>query len=71
MLLQVVWKCHDRKDKYKGIDAHRGGGGNGGKGGYETAPPRQIFEKRVNKTQNRWTPPLDFQPVASMYKGLL
>jgi hypothetical protein len=29
------------------IDAHRGG--KGGKGGYETAPPRQIFKKLVNK----------------------
>ncbi len=39
------------------------GGGSKGEGGYETAPPRQIFEKLVNKnaiksfkTQNRWTP---------------
>jgi hypothetical protein len=30
------------------IDAHREGGGGRGKGD-ETAPPRQIFEKLVNK----------------------
>ncbi len=30
------------------IDAHRGAGVRG-EGGYETAPPRQIFKKLVNK----------------------
>jgi hypothetical protein len=40
------------------IDAHRGG--KGGEGGDETAPPRQIFEKLVNKNAIRGTPPGNF-----------
>ncbi len=39
------------------IDAHRG---EGGRGGMKQHPPRQIFEKLVNKMQNRWTPPGNF-----------
>ncbi len=31
------------------IDAHRGGGGKGGRGVWNSTPPRQIFEKLVNK----------------------